>query len=83
MRLTREPATGVEGNHIRHGSHFQKTQTGYTRSSALSILSAAPHNRGSGALEAGGLEPASPGTASTRRITMRHTLSRTVPPRAR
>src|SRR5271157_2878597 len=41
---------------------LQKTQTDYTRSSALSILGAAPHNRGSGALEAGGLEPASPGT---------------------
>ena len=58
----------------------QKTQTDYTRSSALSILGAAPHNRGSGALEAGRLEPASPGTVSTRRIIMRHAPSRSVPP---
>ena len=60
--------------------HDQKKQTDYTRSSALSILRAAPHNRGPGAPEAGRLEPATPGTVSTRRVIMRHTPSRPVPP---
>ena len=58
----------------------QKKQTDHTRSSGLSTLIAAPHNRGSGALEAGGLEPASPGTASARRIVMRSHPARPVPP---
>jgi hypothetical protein len=62
---------------------LQKTQTGYTRSFPLSILYAAPHNRGSGAPEAGRLEPASPGTGPPRRIIMRHATSRPAPPRAR
>jgi hypothetical protein len=60
----------------------EKTQTDYPRSSALSILRSVPHNRGSGALEAGGLEPASPGTTPPGRILMRHRDTRPVPPRA-
>jgi len=63
-------------------SSCQKTQTGCTRGSALSILSAAPHNWSSGASEAGRLEPVSPGTASARRILMRSQAARPVPPRA-
>ena len=59
---------------------LQKTQTGYARISALSIPSAAPHNRGSGALEVGGLEPASPRTDQPGRIIMRHRPASPVPP---
>src|SRR5436309_181520 len=62
------------------GFPFQKKQTDHTRSTALSILTATPDNRGSGALEAGGLEPASPGTVSARRIVMRSHPDRPVPP---
>ena len=62
---------------------FRKKQTHRTRSPVLSILIAAPHNWDSGALEAGRLEPTSPGAASARRIVMRTHPARSVPPRAR
>jgi len=62
---------------------YRKKQTDRTRSRDLSILIAAPHNRDSGALEAGRLEPTSPGAASARRIVMRSHPARPVPPRAR
>ncbi len=61
----------------------QKTQTDCTRSFALSILLGATHNWGTGALEAGGSDPLSPGTVTAGRFIMRHTPVRRVPPRAR